>query len=157
MSELEIPEVVHRVVRKELDEDCQFEEGQKTIIVQSKSMAKAFITPDVCWAAISIAAHEGDWPTLNATKRMGLLQLFFLDCDRSVGPKFSEGTSLFTESHADQILDFLNYVWDRIDLLFVHCEAGISRSPAVAATICKMKYGHDKHFFDNYTPNRLVY
>lgn len=151
-------EIEYTVKYRPMKEDYKFEDGQKLIIVRSKSEAKAFMTPDVCWAAISIATYPGDWPTLNGTKRMGLLQLSFLDWDKpAVGETFSEGTRLFSEKDADEILNFVNGVWDKIDLLLVHCEAGISRSPAVAAALCRMKYGHDMHFFQHYTPNRLVY
>jgi predicted protein tyrosine phosphatase len=161
-EELENLEVEHVAVHRPKREDYPFAEGEKAIIVRSKSGARAFMTPGCSWAAIQITTYPNDWPVLNATKRSGLLQLAFLDMDRHVPgiedhDSWSYGSRLFTPENADQILDFVNEMWDKVDLFLVHCEAGISRSPAVAAALCKIKHGHDQHFFDNYTPNRLVY
>jgi len=39
----------------------------------------------------------------------------------------------------------------------VHCEAGMSRSPAVGAAISKLRWDDDQVFFDKYTPNMRVY
>jgi hypothetical protein len=51
----------------------------------------------------------------------------------------------------------VNKVWDKIDLLMVHCLAGISRSAAVAAAIAKVKYNDDSLYFTRYKPNISVY
>ena len=42
--------------------------------------------------------------------------------------------------HATSILEFVDRVHDQIDLLVIHCDAGVSRSSAVAMSICE-KYG----------------
>lgn len=41
----------------------------------------------------------------------------------------------FTETHANQILDFIDRVKSQVDEIWVHCEAGRSRSPAIAKYI----------------------
>ena len=41
--------------------------------------------------------------------------------------------------------------------IVVQCEQGMSRSPAVAAAICKGMGGDDQRFWRNYSPNRYVY
>ncbi len=64
---------------------------------------------------------------------------------------------LFDKSHANTILDFVKKNKNEIDLLFVHCEAGISRSPAVAAAISRIYFNDDAEWFKMYKPNDLVY
>jgi protein-tyrosine phosphatase len=39
----------------------------------------------------------------------------------------------------------------------VHCNAGYSRSPAVAAGLCKVMIGNDRHLFRGKDPNLHVY
>lgn len=60
---------------------------------------------------------------------------------------------------AKEIADFVNEVEDKIDFLFVHCEAGISRSAGVAAAISRYKFGNDREFFESgrYSPNMNCY
>lgn len=60
---------------------------------------------------------------------------------------------------AKEIADFVNKVEDKIDFLFVHCEAGVSRSAGVAAAISLVKFGTDKEFFNSgkYSPNMNCY
>jgi predicted protein tyrosine phosphatase len=41
--------------------------------------------------------------------------------------------------------------------LIVHCDAGFSRSPAVAAALSKILTGDDSYFFKRYLPNSRVY
>lgn len=66
---------------------------------------------------------------------------------------------LFNEAHAEQILTFVKKVWDDIDILMIHCYAGISRSSAVAKALSEIYQGDQyNQFFDTlYTPNQLVY
>ena len=120
--------------------------------VLSRSEAKAFIC-DIPWACISIADHPDDMPRLNKVQRVDLLQLGFADADE----KYYDDDILFTEEHAASILDFIDKVWDKVELIMVHCYAGQCRSPAVAAAINKIKFGNDEKYFKNHLPNMLVY
>jgi predicted protein tyrosine phosphatase len=45
-----------------------------------------------------------------------------------------------SEGHATSIIEFVDRLSNQIDLLVVHCDAGVSRSSAVAMSICE-KYG----------------
>lgn len=42
-------------------------------------------------------------------------------------------------------------------MLLIHCNHGMSRSPAVAAAIAKVKYKDDSEWFTRKVPNRRVY
>ena len=127
------------------------------LLVLGRSAAIDF-TFDKPWACISIGTEPGDWPKLNQCQLVDLLQVSFFDLDRI--PQTYTGTAeivLFNEDHARQIWEFVDSVWDRVDLLLVHCLAGVSRSPAVAAAIAKVKYSNDSLYFHLYVPNYLVY
>jgi predicted protein tyrosine phosphatase len=131
------------------------------IQVLSRSQAKEFIS-DVPWACISIATEQSDFPKINKVQQIGILQIIFADVDtqehleyldKEVGIK----SQLFSKSHAEKILNFINEVKDKIEILMVHCTAGASRSPAVAAAIQKILGQDDSHWFKTKCPNALVY
>jgi predicted protein tyrosine phosphatase len=64
---------------------------------------------------------------------------------------------VFDEHYADEILEFVSTYALDIDLVVVHCEAGISRSAGVASALSLIYNGEDQYYFDNYLPNMLVY
>jgi predicted protein tyrosine phosphatase len=84
--------------------------------------------------------------------RMATLHLKFDDIS---SPK--AGLVLFTETQAGKILDVVD-IWENdIDEVIVHCNAGISRSPAVAAALSKIWNEDDDMYFRKYIPNVFVY
>lgn len=44
-----------------------------------------------------------------------------------------------------------------IERIILHCDAGVSRSPGVAAALSKSLLGDDAEFFRRYRPNMRVY
>lgn len=135
----------------------------KTFVVLPKSGAKKFES-EAPWACISIADIKGEHPKICKVKCQGILQLIFLDSESESDLMNSEiellkknESSMFTETHAEQILDFVNEIWDKVETLLVHCYAGYSRSPAVAAALSKIYYNQDEHFFKSYSPNKMIY
>jgi predicted protein tyrosine phosphatase len=128
---------------------------QKQIVVQS-FVGATYFKSDVPWACISVVTEDGNWPEISAANRVDLLQLSFAD---AIYPDSTGLLVLFGEEDAHRILDFVKAVWDRIDLLMVHCEAGISRSSAIAAVVSRIYYGDDAPFVLSrlYEPNPLVY
>jgi predicted protein tyrosine phosphatase len=120
------------------------------LLVLSKSNASNFLYGEP-WACISIGAESGDWPKINKVQQIDILQLAFYDTESKTE------SNCFKEKHAEQILDFIDKVWDEAQLVMIHCLAGISRSPGVAASIAKIKYKNDDFYFNNYIPNTLVY
>jgi hypothetical protein len=131
----------------------------KWIEVRSRKWAKQYRS-DTPWAAISIATEPDTWPILDDYNRFDLLQIAFYDiCNPDTLLKGLFQGQVFDRSHALQILDFVARCWDHVDSFLIHCEAGISRSPAVAAAILHIYYGSgaDNWYFANCTPNMLVY
>ena len=93
---------------------------------------------------------------------MGSLSLKFYDADsiNHISKKdryLKDG--LFTEMHAEQILDFVEKMKPSIDVLICHCRAGISRSAGISAALSFIYDGSDKQVFNNkrFMPNMLVY
>ena len=109
-----------------------------------------FFRSDRPWAAISITSgHEH--PVLSVANRVGLLRLVFDDITQPDMPQS------FTPGLAAEILDFVASVWDKAKTVLIHCDVGLSRSPAVAAALSRIYYGDDGQWFELGFPNRLVY
>lgn len=125
------------------------------IIVLSRSDAKKFKC-DKPWAAISIADDLFDLPTLSKENRQDLLQLEFYDAEFETNDKLRN----FKKEIAERIYEFV-YKNKNVDVLLVHCLAGYSRSPAVAAAITQtvLKQDNSEYFSDTekYDPNQRVY
>lgn len=59
---------------------------------------------------------------------------------------------------ADELtLDFVASVWEQAEAFLLHCDVGLSRSPAVAAAQSRIYYGDDGQWFELDFPNRLGY
>ena len=150
--------MLHRLVVYEASFLLKDTDMLKNIVVKSRSKAIDFRS-DEPWAAISVSTNPLEFPHLNETNRVNLLQLSFEDSDLIQPYGQTPRKEIFCESHALQVLAFVDDVWDKIETLLVHCEAGLSRSPAIAAAVSCINngLGTDKMYFVRYTPNRLVY
>ena len=122
-------------------------------------------------ALVSITDYGYDFAELK-NKPQHLLQLAFDDVDGDVfidelgeNPleedklKIEHKYHMFSDEQAKQIVEFVNGVWDKVDVIICQCEHGQSRSAAVAAAIMQYKYQNGIDIFadDNYYPNKLVY
>ncbi len=125
------------------------QEPRKHFEVRSARNAE-FFRSDRPWAAISIASDH-KFPALSEDNRVGLLRLVFEDISRPDTPQS------FTSDQAAEILDFVASVWDKADKFLIHCDVGLSRSPAVAAALLQIYYGDDGGWLELGIPNRLVY
>jgi predicted protein tyrosine phosphatase len=83
----------------------------------------------------------------------GALFLKFHDAEEQMHPDIV----LMNPAHAKRIWRFVREHQDKIGILVVQCEQGASRSPAVAAAICRTLGGDDSRFFDEFMPNPYVY
>jgi predicted protein tyrosine phosphatase len=94
-----------------------------------------------------------------------VLHLAFHDLDQDPGPAFRAvygEPALMTELQARDVKDFVSqYAWAEfypIEEIIVHCDAGHSRSPAVAAALSVWLNGDDRLVRKYYTrPNAYVY
>jgi predicted protein tyrosine phosphatase len=85
----------------------------------------------------------------------GVLRLSFYDLDQRA-PGVTED-ALFSPEHAQRIWDCVAEHRASIERVIVHCDAGYSRSPAIAAALSLVLEGTDEEFFRRYQPNRRVY
>lgn len=122
--------------------------------VLSRTRARAFKC-DLPWAAISISTEVGDFPELSEGNRVDLLRLRFWDV-----PNPREITeNVFSTEQAESIIRFADRVWNDIEVMLVHCEAGMSRSPACAAALEHIYHGpgSEASYFSKYYPNNHVF
>lgn len=86
-----------------------------------------------------------------------VLRLQFHDAVPMKGFTLPPDIVLMNEDHAKLIWQFVKRWQETVETVVVHCEQGMSRSPAVAAAICNFRDGDGSHFFQEYMPNRYVY
>jgi predicted protein tyrosine phosphatase len=108
---------------------------------------------------IVISIHDSGTAPANVKIISGLravLPLAFDDCDPT-GPVKLTTSIPFAHEQAEHIWRFVGEHKDHIEAIVVHCEAGHSRSPAIAAAICKALGGNGLQFFRGKEPNMYVY
>ena len=81
------------------------------------------------------------------------LELVFLDTEEQDHPDSMQS------DHAQQIVDFINSLDTKVETLFVSCNAGVSRSSAIAAAIIRAQGLDDSEIWANldYSPNIHCY
>lgn len=99
--------------------------------------------------------------------RLAILSINFYDLDYNPerwGEKETKeiveqyGHGIFTPDQAKQIVDFIEVWKAKVEMIVVHCSAGVSRSAGVAGAISLILNGRDEMFFKGrYIPNRFVY
>lgn len=122
------------------------------IIVMPRKAAENTITGHPKNKIITISIYSsGDSPAdIKCSEK--ICRLNFDDVSSDSVP----GTIPFSKDHADQIIDFMNKNL-AAEYLLVHCDAGVSRSPAVASAIAEF-YFDDCEFYKHYPCyNRMVY
>lgn len=85
-------------------------------------------------------------------KIRNILRCTFNDVDR-------DGIGCMTVDDANRIAQFVKQVSERVDLLIVHCDVGISRSAGICAAIMKYLIDDDSQIFDDpyFSPNMHCY
>lgn len=127
----------------------------KIVVLPRRAFQEFFTTKK--WACVSVmdtfAFDAGMFPTITEDNRLSLIRLGFDDISR---PK--PGLTEMNKEQAQSIWEFVDQVWDKIDLLVVHCNAGMCRSPAIAKAISDKYQPKQAELFDQlYHPNKLVY
>jgi len=136
------------------------------IIVQSRDMIRE-LKVDEPYIVISI--YEPDDPEgpakLKESKHLlDVLRLTFHDIDdagtyRTLYPNSAKAKKLvsISDAQAKEIVEFVTKHICDVEVIVCQCDAGISRSSAVAAALSKCIHGVDDFYFENYLPNMLVY
>jgi predicted protein tyrosine phosphatase len=85
------------------------------------------------------------------------LFLVFDDAEPSDTLSVPDSIQLFSAKQAEKVKAFIEQQHEHVQSIVCQCEAGYSRSPAVAAAICRSFGGDNTSFFHEYQPNRFVY
>ena len=97
--------------------------------------------------------YVGDAPVISDVNRKAFISVRFDDIEFE-----RPGKKQIDADQAGQIARFVNEFWNEVDLLMVHCTAGISRSAAVAKSISDRFQPELSDLFDQlYIPNPIVY
>src|SRR5258708_4006668 len=113
--------------------------------VYSRGAIERVAPHDVPHVVISITSASDDVAKIpTSTECLGILRLTFLDADE---PTTATPGPLFGAPDARLIWDFVLVHRAQAERVIVHCDAGISRSPAVAAAISRVLVGDDADFF----------
>jgi predicted protein tyrosine phosphatase len=125
-------------------------------VVHSRPGVERMDPPSEPFAIISITSGPTDQAVLPEGDRcQGILRLSFLDIEDSLGDWVEDG--LFSDRQAHQIWDFALRHAPGVQWFVVHCDAGMSRSPAVAAALAHGLGLDPRPFFFQFVPNMHVY
>lgn len=127
------------------------------VFVYSRRALDAAKPHEVPHVVISITSDPGDVARVRSNEMCrGILRLAFPDAD-APSARFKK-EALFSREDAIRIWDFVRLHRPEIQRILAHCDAGVSRSPAVGAAIARVLNGDDSEFFGGrYRPNMLVY
>jgi predicted protein tyrosine phosphatase len=100
----------------------------------SEKVATDITNPKSSEAIISIT--EPGSPAKLSDKWTHVLRLQFHDIDREVSSKDGTPYVMFNKEMATSVLEFYKNLPEDIDMLVVHCHAGISRSAGVVLALC---------------------
>ena len=109
---------------------------------------------------IVISIHDPNKRPAKVRKQPALLEVLVVAFDdaEEVPPTSLPGVvKLMTAKQAGQIRQFVEKHRAKAGTVVVHCEQGMSRSPAVAAALCRALGGDDRTFWREYQPNRHVF
>lgn len=101
----------------------------ENILVLSLGKAEQY-APSENGAVISITSSNQDYASIK-DGWSSILRVVFDDIDDSK----DESLKIFDVDHANQIINFLDTLPNHVNFLLIHCQAGISRSTAVAKFI----------------------
>lgn len=109
---------------------------------------------------VVISIHDPRRRPAKVRKQPGLRDILFLsfhDSEPIERLTLPPEVKLMTPEQAKQIHQFIEKHKSDVGAVVVHCEQGMSRSPAVAAALCKSMGGDDRRFWRDYQPNSYVY
>src|SRR6185436_3516388 len=90
--------------------------------------------------------------------RIGYTHLRFSDLDKYIPNERNINQFLFNSAQAETILNLVGFGYSQgIEVVYISCVAGISRSAGVGAALSKIYNNDDSYFFNRYLPNMLVY
>ena len=127
------------------------------IATDRKSIEAGFVIRS---SYVVISIRDPDKKPAKVRKQGGLkavLHLAFHDAEPATSMKLPDDIELISDEQAQQIWTFVGLHHAEVGAIVVHCEQGMSRSPAVAAAISHGLGLDEARFWREYQPNRYVY
>ena len=120
------------------------------VIVIPKNKLKDYVTDK---NYIIISTTTDDTPAVVNVPEDKVIRFTFEDIGKN------DKGRVFSKEDALAIKNFISSRLDNLEQIVCSCDAGLSRSPAMAAAISYWLNGSDKTIWDNprYTPNSHVY
>jgi len=106
---------------------------------------------------VNISVRSPGAPLIKLSHNIWRQDTLFLQFHDIDGPIDNLAAVPFSREQAQQIIDFFSHWRLIVDTFVINCEAGISRSSAIGAALCKIAGEDDSLFFKQYIPNRYVY
>jgi predicted protein tyrosine phosphatase len=129
----------------------------KLIVTDRLSIEKGFVVRS-SYALISIRDSDAKPIRLpNPSGPREILHLAFDDSEPVAGIKFSREIQLMSADQAREIWRFVDKHKSQVGAFVIHCKAGMSRSPAVAAALALYLKLDEQKILRKYQPNRFVY
>lgn len=133
------------------------------VMVLSRDDAVKFshTTDYATYAIVSINDSKSHKPEFFDSPYLEAVEYFFfddLDCEEDRG-EFARMYTVISDNDAASIAKFVNEWYNKVDILVIHCYAGISRSAGCAAAILEHFTGDASQIYNdkNKVPNKLVY
>ncbi|MCE9557114.1 MAG: hypothetical protein K8T91_27520 [Planctomycetes bacterium] len=128
------------------------------LIVASREEIEHGIVVREPYGVVSISDPGSRRPKIRrpATFR-GAVYVKFHDAEPVTGSNLPPEVVLINQQHVNAIWRFVEMHRLQLRTIVVHCEQGMSRSPAVAAGICDWLDLDASRFFSQYQPNQYVY
>jgi predicted protein tyrosine phosphatase len=129
----------------------------KLLVTDRQSIEKGIVVRS-SYALISIRDSDAKPVRLpNPTGPREVLHLAFDDSEPVAGVKFTREVQLMSADQAREIWRFVDKHKSQVGAFVVHCKAGMSRSPAVAAALAVYLKLDEQMILQKYQPNRFVY
>lgn len=128
------------------------------IIVSNREEIEQGLVVDAAYLLISI--RDPDRRSVRFKKPSGLvaaLELAFHDAEPAAGFSVPPQIKMMTHDQAHQICEFIKARPDKAEAIVVHCEQGMSRSPAVALAIAEHLALDTDWIWESFQPNQFVY
>lgn len=128
------------------------------ILVTDRESIEAGIAVRTRYVVISIHNSRSKKPKVR--RQAGLKDVLFVkfdDAEPSTLMGLPPSIELMTAAHAKAIWSFVSRHQKAIGTIVVHCEQGMSRSPAVAAALASRLGVDDTRFWNEHQPNQYVY
>jgi len=107
---------------------------------------------------VIVSITDPEKPQAQIRERVGLREVLHVQFHDAVpGEVLRPHIVLMTREHAEKIWQFVAQHQDQVGTIVVHCEQGMSRSPAVAAALAERLEGNNDRFFLEYQPNEYIY